>query len=113
MALKLIDINKLFRIDKLIQKKRSGSPIEFAEKLGFSRSTLFEYLSFLKDEFSAVIHYNRYAQCYEYIEEPKDLYTNKAQDSLATDILELIEGGKEMGCICSQCHKKDCPHRKK
>lgn len=112
MALKLIDISKLFRMDKLIQRKSSGSPKEFARKLGFSRSTLFEYLSFLKDEFSAVIHYNRYTHCYEYVEEPKNLYTNNARDRLASGYMESVEGGVGIGCICSQCHNNDCPHRR-
>lgn len=99
-------------MDKLIQRKSTGTPKEFASKLGFSRSTLFEYLSFFKDEFSAIIHYNKYAHCYEYIKEPDGLYTTQAKDVLTSEYMELVEGGKNQGCICSQCLNKDCPHRK-
>lgn len=99
---KLFNIEKLLRIDHLIKIKGSGSPNKFANRLGMSRSTLFEYLLYLKEEFAAIIHYNRYTQNYEYEKEP---------EILSKGTLEAIEGGKENDCI--NCPLLDCPKRKK
>lgn len=114
MALKLLDIRKLLRIDSIIRRRSSGTPLEFAKKMDFSRSTLFEYLAYLKDEFTAVIHYNKYSHNYEYIEEPEGLYVSQSKkEILPSDYIELVQGGVAAGeCQCSLCHKKDCPNRR-
>ena len=49
-----MNIDKYFerieRIDRLIRLKATGSPKEFAKKLGISESSLYEYLRYLKDK---------------------------------------------------------------
>lgn len=56
---------KLERIDQLIRLKSAGTSNAFAQKLGISRTTLFNYIGFLK-ELGGPIKYNRTAKTYEY-----------------------------------------------
>lgn len=68
-----IDLQKIIHIDYLIHIRRTGNPAEFARKVGMSRSTLFEYMAYMRDELEVCIAYNRYAATYYY--EGTDLYT--------------------------------------
>lgn len=68
-----IDLQKIIHIDYLIHIRRTGTPAEFAHKVGMSRSTLFEYMAYMRDELQVCIAYNRYASTYYY--EGLDLYT--------------------------------------
>lgn len=56
---------KLEQIDQLIRLKSAGTSNAFAQKLGISRATLFNYIGFLK-ELGGPIIYNRTAKTYEY-----------------------------------------------
>lgn len=98
---KLINIEKLLRMDNLIRRKSSGLPEKFASRLGISRSTLFEYLLYLKEEFMATIHYNRYTQNYEYKKEP---------ELLSENLLGEVGMKEERNCV--DCPLLDCPRRK-
>jgi predicted DNA-binding transcriptional regulator YafY len=53
-------------MDELIRKNATGSPDEFARKLGVSRSTLDKYLRVLK-EMNAPIKYNEVLGNYYYL----------------------------------------------
>ena len=66
---RLIDLVKLDRLDNLIRHKATGSPDELAERLGLSRSSLFDIIAFLKEEMRAPIYYdrNRPSYMYEYV----------------------------------------------
>lgn len=57
----------LRRLDYFIQRKVSGTPMEIANRLGVSRSSLFRYLDELRN-FGAEISYCRDRQCYYYKE---------------------------------------------
>lgn len=111
MSLKLIDIKKILRMDTFIRRKSSGTPQEFARRLDFSRSTLFEYLAYLKEEFGAVVHYNKYSHNYEYETEPKGLYGK--QESNVVDISSKEQSqNTETECQCSFCNKLNCCNRR-
>lgn len=58
-------IERLQRIDKLIVMKATGTPEEFAEKLGIKRSTLFQSLQEMRD-MGVDIRYSCSRQSYYY-----------------------------------------------
>jgi transcription initiation factor IIE alpha subunit len=55
----------------LIRHKSTGSPDELAERLGMSRSSLFELIAYLKEEMNAPIIYDRDRVSYVYSYTPK------------------------------------------
>lgn len=61
-------IERFERIDYLIARKATGNPSAFAKKMDISESTLYEYLSELKEK-GAPIQYNKYKKTYFYSEE--------------------------------------------
>lgn len=68
-----VDLKKILCMDFHISHKSTGAPEEFAKKLNCSRSTLFEYLTYMRNELGVSILYNKYAKTYYY--DGKDLYT--------------------------------------
>ena len=56
----------LIRMDKLISRRDTGCPSHFAEILGISERTLFNYLNILK-ELGGDIHFNPCYCSYEYL----------------------------------------------
>jgi len=56
---------KLSYLDYLVRAGKSGTADELAAKLKISRSTLFSYLSELRD-MEITIEFNRYRRTYEY-----------------------------------------------
>ncbi|MCD7901337.1 MAG: hypothetical protein LUH22_16170 [Bacteroides sp.] len=69
--MKYIDLKKILYMDSLIQRKCTGSPDRFARKIELSRSALFEYLAYMRNELMLDIVYNNYSETYSY--EGKDL----------------------------------------
>ncbi len=65
MGLGRMFIHKLNRIDFMIRLKSTGNPALFAERIGVSETTLFEYLSLMR-EFGAPIRYERARRSYYY-----------------------------------------------
>jgi hypothetical protein len=61
-------IKRLKRMDDLIRRKATGTPEEFAHKLGISRSQLLYHLKELR-ELDAPIEYSSIHQSYCYIDE--------------------------------------------
>lgn len=55
-------------MDLLIRTQATGRPKEFADKMGISTRSLFNYLSFMKDQLSAPIKYSNELQSYYYEE---------------------------------------------
>jgi ACT domain-containing protein len=55
-------------MDDLIRRKATGTPIEFAKKMGLSRSMLFKYLEIIK-ELDGPVHYSHQFQSYYYSEQ--------------------------------------------
>ena len=62
----LVDLEILHRLDSLIRRESTGTPKELACKLGMSRSTLFELISFLKEVMLAPIYFNKSRCSYLY-----------------------------------------------
>lgn len=58
-------IDLLVRMDQLIHLKATGSPDEFACKLGISVRTLYNYLEIL-EHFNASLFFNKIVNSYEY-----------------------------------------------
>lgn len=58
-------IDRLERIDQMIRWKNTGTPKEFACKLGISKRCLYDYLEELKT-FGAVILYDKKNKTYFY-----------------------------------------------
>ena len=82
---KLVDLVKLVRLDSQIRHASTGTPEELAERLEMSRSSLFELLSFLKEEMRAPIIYNRYRPSYTYSYTPR-FYLGFEREHLGTAI---------------------------
>ena len=58
-------LNLLLRLDQFIRQKGTGSPPEFARKMGVSERSLYEYLKVLK-ELGAPIRFSRQDRSYYY-----------------------------------------------
>ena len=61
-------IERISRIDSLIHLKATGTPEEFAQKLGIKRSTLFQSLQEMR-VLGVNIKYSFYRQTYYYADE--------------------------------------------
>jgi len=68
---KLVDLAIVSRLDSIIRTGATGSYAELAKKLKISKTTLFETISYLKDEMCAPIIYNVRADSYKYEYIPK------------------------------------------
>ena len=58
-------LNLLLQLDQFIRLKGTGSPPEFARKMGISERSLYEYLKVLKD-LGAPIKWSRQDKSYYY-----------------------------------------------
>ncbi len=58
-------LSLLLQLDQFIRQKGTGSPPEFARKMGISERSLYEYLKVLKD-LGAPIKWSRQDQSYYY-----------------------------------------------
>ncbi len=66
LAMKTIDIlRRLEQMDQLIRLKATGSPREFAARLGLSQSMMYNYLDLLR-MLGGPVQYNRVSASYEY-----------------------------------------------
>ena len=68
---RLVNLQKVARMDNLIRHASTGTPEQFAKQLGMSRSTLFETIMYLKEEMDAPIIYDPSRPSYIYIYPPK------------------------------------------
>lgn len=64
--MKLVDLKKILYMDYLIQHRITGTPNEFARKMSLSRSTLFEYMAYMRNELEVCILYDRCSGTYYY-----------------------------------------------
>jgi len=90
----LVDLEKLDRLDNLIRRKATGCPDELAVRLEMSRSTLFEFISFLRDVMNAPIKYNQYLLSYEY-KYPTKFHLNFEREKLNDTMMYAVQGGDE------------------
>lgn len=54
-TMKRVDLKKILYMDFLIRHKCTGTSKEFAAKMDMSRSTLFEYIAYMRDELEVCI----------------------------------------------------------
>lgn len=64
-----LDIRKIILMDKYITKNGSGNPEEFAEKLGMTKRSVYNYIRFMKEELGAPIQFSKVRNSYVYFEE--------------------------------------------
>ena len=93
---KLVDLVKLDRLDGLIRRAATGSPEELAKRLGMSRSSLFEFIAYLKEEMRAPIIYNAARPSYMYSYTPKFYlgFEMENDENLASRELNETYGGE-------------------
>jgi hypothetical protein len=63
-----MNILKIKHFIHLIEKERTGSAKEAAERIGISERMIFNYVRILKTELNAPINYNRNKQTYSFNE---------------------------------------------
>ena len=85
-------IERIERIDQLIRLKATGSPTEFADKLGISESSIYEYLKYLKDK-GGPIEFDKEVNSYYYTHQTK--FTFKYCD-INKEQMEEIKGGENI-----------------
>lgn len=61
-----MNIDKVKYLIHLIEKERTGSPREFAQKLNVSERTIYFHLSILKNELKAPIIFNKFRNTYQF-----------------------------------------------
>lgn len=61
----VLNLTKIKLMDQMIHLQATGTPEEFASKLGVSRATLYNYLKTLKS-LGIPIEYNTRKRCYFY-----------------------------------------------
>ncbi|MFA0963822.1 hypothetical protein AB9P05_18600 [Roseivirga sp. BDSF3-8] len=62
-------IRRLQRIDRMIRKRRTGTPGELAIKLGISERMTYEIIKELREDLEAPISYCNFARSYYYTQE--------------------------------------------
>jgi len=83
---------KLAQIDQLIRTEATGSPENFACKLRLAKSTMYEYINYMK-ELGAEIIFDRHRNCFKY-KRPCKLQLIKIEIIEDKD-LDEIKGGKK------------------
>ena len=64
-----MNIKKIKHFIHLVEKERTGTPIEVSEKIEVSERMIYNYVGILKKDFNVPIDYNRYKQSYCFTEE--------------------------------------------
>ena len=64
--MKRVDLKKILYMDFLIRHKCTGTSKEFAAKMDMSRSTLFEYIAYMRDELEVCILFDKFLGTYYY-----------------------------------------------
>jgi hypothetical protein len=89
---RLVDLVKLDRLDRLIRKRATGSPTQLAKRLDMSRSSLFELMTFLREDMQAPVQYSRVLHSYVYRYVPK-FFLGFEDERLSSSILYDTYGG--------------------
>jgi hypothetical protein len=91
---RFVDLVKLDRLDRLIRRHATGSPAQLAERLGMSRSSLFEFISFLRDEMQAPVQYSKNLNSYVYEYVPR-FYLGFEKERQSSSMLYNTYGGSD------------------
>ena len=73
-TMKRVDLKKILYMEFLIRHNCTGTSKEFAAKMDMSRSTLFEYIAYMRDELEVCILFDKFLGTYYY--DGKNLYTS-------------------------------------
>jgi len=93
--MKKVELAKIARLDNFIRMAATGTPEVLAERLGISRSSLFELISYMKEEMKAPIIYNRNRPSYVYLYPPR-FYLGFDRERLNTAEMTDTHGGGEV-----------------
>jgi molybdenum-dependent DNA-binding transcriptional regulator ModE len=63
-----MNLTKIERMDILIRTNATGSPTDFAQRMGMSTRSLFNYINYMKTRLNAPIEYSNTMQSYFYKE---------------------------------------------
>ncbi len=61
-----MDIRIIIRIHDCIRNSCTGSPKDFSDKLSISERTLYNYISFMRNDLKAPIEFCKVKRSYEY-----------------------------------------------
>lgn len=61
-----MNIEKVKYFIHLIEKERTGTPSDLAEKLKVSERTIYSYVHLLKNELNAPIEFNKFRKTYQF-----------------------------------------------
>jgi hypothetical protein len=89
---RLVDLVKLDKLDSLIRMQATGSPEQLAERLSMSRSSLFDFITFLREEMRAPIYYSKSKRSYLYEYVPR-FYLGFEKERLSSSQLYHACGG--------------------
>ncbi|SMO51446.1 hypothetical protein [Fodinibius sediminis] len=89
-------LNRIRRLDAMIQRKSTGPPEQLARKLGISERWLYKFLRELKEEFDCPITYDHYRKSYVYEERGKfivgfESISNRQQKEISGGTLRKSE----------------------
>lgn len=84
-------MERINTIHQLISTERTGSPTNFAKKIGLSRSQLYNMLDFIKD-LDAPVRYCKKRESF-YYESSFELILNYSLKTITCDELKEIRGG--------------------
>ena len=84
-------LDRISRMHKLVLSRRTGSPCEFADRLGVSRTSLYDMIDELKSR-GAPILYSKSSRTF-YYSEPFDVTINCSFRSLSQSEVKNVSGG--------------------
>ncbi len=61
-----MNVEKIKFLIHLIEKERTGTPSEIAQKLNVSERTIYSYVQLLKTEMNAPIEFNKFRKTYQF-----------------------------------------------
>jgi len=103
--MKLIQhIERLEKIEKLIQQSQTGTPDEFAGKIGISRRQLYNYLEEIRS-YGVEIRYSRKHQSFRF-ENNKRLKIHFACEVIGHSAKQKINGGGQLFSHTSGLYQK-------
>ena len=83
----------ILTFDDLVKRKLSGNCMEYATKMGISRSTFFRLLDVVRFEFNAPVVYNKARNRYEYESEGAMFFGFLTSKGLPEEALRNVNGG--------------------
>jgi transcriptional antiterminator len=66
LRISTMNIKKIKYFIHLLEKKRTGTPLEIAVKLNVSERMVYNYVHLLRNEFNAPIKFNKYRKSYQF-----------------------------------------------